>query len=177
MIGCIGVQRLILVTDPSSLISQFTITSPVPVSLRSTSGGPRGLRLQVTSSFAVLQDRSNRRRVVERMYAYRLLDHQHTELLVYHWQPGPDFRGPDQPHLHVSAALSAKTDAVARENIGLDRRHIATGRVSPADIIRMLITEFDVAPQRHNWQSVLDNSEQDWQSALGVSADPAERQV
>lgn len=93
------------------------------------------------------------------MYEYRLLDHNHTELLVYHWQPGPEFQGPDHPHLHVSAALHAQVDAVTHLQIDLDRRHIATGRVSLEAVVRMLITEFGIAPQRPDWRRTLDRTE------------------
>jgi hypothetical protein len=85
-------------------------------------------------------------RASTRMYEYRLLDHDQTELLVYHWQPGPEFQGPDSPHLHISAALQAQIDAVTNLRIDLDRRHVTTGRVSLEGIVRMLITEFGIAP-------------------------------
>lgn len=93
------------------------------------------------------------------MYRYRLLDRDQTELLVYHWQPGPDFAGPDHPHLHVSAAVRAKVDAMTTRTIDLDKLHIATGLVSLAAIVRMLIAEFDVAPQRADWRETLDRIE------------------
>ena len=93
------------------------------------------------------------------MYRYRLLDHDQTELLVYHWQPGPDYAGPDHPHLHVSAAFRAKLDAVTTREIGLDKLHIATGRVSLAAVVRMLIAEFGIAPQRADWRENLDRIE------------------
>lgn len=90
------------------------------------------------------------------MYQYRLLDRDQTELLVYHWQPGPDSAGPDHPHLHISAALRAKVDASSTRTIGLDKLHIATGLVSLAAVVRMLIAEFGVAPQRPDWRETLD---------------------
>lgn len=95
------------------------------------------------------------------MYAFQLLDHHHEELLVYHWQPGPDFEGPDHPHLHVSAALNAQVDAVSRREFGLDKLHLPTGQVPLAAIVRMLITEFGIAPLRHDWQDILDRVEAD----------------
>lgn len=80
------------------------------------------------------------------MYQYRLLDRDERELLVYHWQPGDAYRGPDDPHLHVSAPLLAQVNALHRQSIDLDKLHLATGRVSLASVVRMLITEFRVAP-------------------------------
>ena len=94
------------------------------------------------------------------MYEYKLLDKRHRELLVYHWQPGPGYRGPDIPHLHISSSLTAWTDAVSRQEIGLDTLHVATGHVLLADVVQMLITEFGVAPQRHDWRPILTRARQ-----------------
>jgi hypothetical protein len=44
-----------------------------------------------------------------RAYEYRILDSQSEELMVYHWQPNSIGGGPRFPHLHISAALSART--------------------------------------------------------------------
>ena len=93
------------------------------------------------------------------MYQYRLLDRDQTELLVYHWQPGPDYAGPNHPHLHVSAALQAKVDAMTTREIGLDKLHIATGSVSLAAVVGMLIAEFGIAPQRSDWRETLERVE------------------
>lgn len=92
-------------------------------------------------------------------YEHYLLDHYHTELPTYRWHPGPDFLGPDHPHLHVSATLNARTSATSEGQIDLDRLHVATGHVSFAAIVRMLIQEFGIAPLRHDWQQILDRVE------------------
>jgi len=93
------------------------------------------------------------------MYQYRLLDQRERELLVYHWQPGDAFLGPDHPHVHVSAALSAQVTAIDTEIIDLTGLHLATGRVSLEAVIRMLIEEFGVAPQRPDWREILARTE------------------
>lgn len=103
------------------------------------------------------------------MYQYRLLDHDVRELLVYHWQPGPNYLGPNYPHLHVSAALNAQTSAVDRQAIDLDKLHLATGRVSLASAVRMLITELRVAPQRPDWAAALERAERVFQEEIGLS--------
>ncbi len=104
------------------------------------------------------------------MYQYRLLDRDERELIVYHWQPGDAYLGPDAPHLHVSASLSAQTSAIDRQTIDLDKLHLATGRVSLASVVRMLITEFGVAPQRHDWVETLDRAERVFQEEAGQPA-------
>jgi hypothetical protein len=68
---------------------------------------------------------------------------------------GSFYRGPDDPHLHISASLTARTDAISRQEIDLDSLHIATGHVSLADVVQMLITEFSIAPQQHDWNETL----------------------
>jgi hypothetical protein len=85
-------------------------------------------------------------------YEYRLLDHDHRELLVYHWQPGPRFAGPDHPHLHVSASLAAQVTAATRRPIRLDKLHLVTERVMLASVIRMVIEEFGVSPIHRDWR-------------------------
>ena len=104
------------------------------------------------------------------MNQYRLLGRDERELLVYHWQPGDAYRGPDHPHLHVSAALNAQISAVDRQAIDLDKLRLTTGRVSLAAFVRMLITEFHIAPRRPDWAAALDRSESILREATGQSA-------
>ena len=89
---------------------------------------------------------------------------------MYHWQPGEAYLGPDHPHLHVSASLSAQTSAVDRQSIDLGKLHLATGRVSLASVVRMLITEFGIAPRRHDWAETLDRTERIFQEETGQLA-------
>ena len=92
-------------------------------------------------------------------YEYRLLNSRGTELLVFHWQPGAAFRGPDFPHVHVSAALTAQVTATAAQRFPLDKRHVPTGFVSLADVVRMLIAEFGIAERRRDWPARLARAE------------------
>jgi hypothetical protein len=130
-----------------------------PVSLRGQAGGPSGLFLDVAHMFMIVEAGPQQWRVTTRMYEYSLLDYDQTDLLVYHWQPGSGFGGPDHPHLHVSATLDARVDAITNQSIDLHSRHIATSRVSLEAVVRMLIDEFQVEPQRDNWQDLLDGTE------------------
>ena len=134
-----------------------------PVSLRALGGGPTGLLFDAEHQFEIIEIESrlwrSLWRVSTRMYQYRLLDHDERELLVYHWQPGEAFQGPDHPHVHVSAPLRAKTSAEDERTIGLDRLHLATGRVSLEAVVRMLIAEFDIEPQRPDWEVILTRTE------------------
>lgn len=156
-------QRLEVSRYAHSPYESNTAAFPEPVSLRSPAGGPSGLFLDVVHMFAIIEaDRSRFQRqwrATTRRYEYRLLDHDHTELLVYHWEPGDEFGGPNHPHVHVSATLNAQIDAVNERSIDLHGLHVATGRVSLETIVRMLIEEFAIAPRRHDWRETLDRTE------------------
>ena len=163
--SCVTTQRLTTLTTYYTPAENQTILFPdPPVALRAPSGGPRGLLLDLSHVFAIDEAPESvpfrrRWRVTTRMYQYRLLDQRERELLVYHWQPGDAFLGPDHPHVHVSAALSAQVTAIDTEIIDLTGLHLATGRVSLEAVIRMLIEEFGVAPQRPDWREILARTE------------------
>jgi hypothetical protein len=108
-----------------------------PVQLSSTRGSREALRLSVIHQYeAVRQGRAWR--VSSRAYYYRVDAPDGAELLSWHWHPAATVK---RPHLHVAA---------------LDRRrHLPTGRVSLEAVLRLLLTEFDVRPQRPDWEGVL----------------------
>jgi hypothetical protein len=158
--GCVTTQRLVAPTSYVLPNQRYRIDFPVPpVALRAPSGGPRGLLFDVEIDVVIVEARADqghlRWRVATQMYQYRLLDSDERELLVYHWQPGEAYRGPDDPHLHVSAPLVAQINALERRTIDLDKHHLATAKVSLAAFVRMLITEFQVAPRRPDWAESL----------------------
>lgn len=171
--SCISSQQLRLPPGQFLLDGQIAVNPLRPMVLRSPDGGPSGLQFHFAQSF-VIQESPNssanlRWRTHIRMYEYRLLDHHQTELLVYHWQPDPDYLGPNKPHIHISASLLARTSAVSQKGIGLDTLHVVTGYVSLADVVQMLITEFGIAPQRHDWRDILNRTK----AAIG-EGDPAD---
>jgi hypothetical protein len=162
-IGCVSAERFTTSLAANAENEVYSGRLRTPGRLRAAAGGPSGLFLDVAHDFSIIEvEHAGSRlrwRAITRSYEYRLLDHDHKELLVYHWQPGPRFLGPDHPHLHVSAALDARVDAVRRREIGLDTLHVVTGQVALDAVIRMLITDFEVAPQRHDWRQTLDRVE------------------
>jgi hypothetical protein len=99
-------QRLNVSTYADAPNEPTTAAFPEPVSLRAVAGGPCGLFLDVAHVFMIVDAYAGQWRVTTRMYEYRLIDHDHTDLLVYHWQPGPRFGGPDHPHVHAPSAPS-----------------------------------------------------------------------
>lgn len=122
-----------------------------------------GLRLSVRLQYRIVPDAGPERfaswRVATTGYEYKLLDSLERELLVFHWQPGPTFRGPDHPHLHLSASLVARVSAIVTRELPLDRVHIPTGRITIEAVVRMLIAEFGVAPVVPDWERRLARTE------------------
>ena len=108
--------------------------------------------------------------MISSSYEYRLLDRLERELLVYHWQPGPSYAGPDHPHLHVSSSLDAATSAVERRQIDLDRLHLPTGPVTLAAFVRSLVTEVGIEPLRPDWARLLGEAEAGELAAAGSAS-------
>ncbi len=93
--------------------------------------------------------------VITRSYRIALLDRAEREVLAWHWQPGPEFAGPDYPHLQVSAAVGFPDARGHRTMVDLDKVHLPTGPVSLAGVVRMLVEEFGVQPVVADWRERL----------------------
>ena len=94
-----------------------------------------------------------RYRVVMLGYRYGILDQQQREIIAFHWHPNRRSQEQDS-HLHVDSAI-VNPDA-SDFSRSFSRFHIPTGHVPLARVVRMLITEFDVEPNRQDWDAVLD---------------------
>lgn len=159
-----------LIVSPKSYQTNilYSITfSPTgePVRLRASSGAWSDLLLGLTHQFRIVDevntDHGPEWRVTTAAYEYYVYDSQCGELLGFHWQPGSTYRGPDRPHLHVSAQLPIRTDAHGgARNQPLHRLHIPTRQVTLESVVRMLIDDFGVQPVRADWDRRLTDSEQ-----------------
>lgn len=162
---CVTVQRLTVPTrfEPGVFQDVTFGRHAFPAPLRTRAGGPSGLMLGIAHRFVVEADQGAeggpRWRATSVAYEYRVVDARETELLVYHWQPGAIARGPDFPHLHVSAALTARTPATVSQRLPLDKRHVPTGFVTLAEVVRLLIAEFGIAERRRDWPARLARAE------------------
>ncbi|SPF43243.1 hypothetical protein SBA4_3010004 [Candidatus Sulfopaludibacter sp. SbA4] len=82
-------------------------------------------------------------------YYYSLLDAAEKGIIAYHWHPHGNVAF---PHLHIgSGARVGRVD--------LRNAHIPTGRIAMENLLRMVITEFGVAPRRGDWPDVLAQSQ------------------
>ena len=93
-----------------------------------------------------------RYQVILRGYRYGILDQQQREIVTFHWHPGRRSHEHD-PHLHVGSVI-VDPDA---SSFGkpFSRFHIPTGQMALARVVRMLITEFNVVPNRQDWEAVI----------------------
>lgn len=91
-------------------------------------------------------------------YHYHLLDQTGTELLAWHYEPDAATRGPDHPHLHVSADITARTPGGTDTVYGLDKRHLPTGIIGLTAVVRSVIEEFGAAA-RPDWPERLMRAE------------------
>lgn len=80
-------------------------------------------------------------------YAYDFRHVDGPSVLAFHWHPDSRVRS---PHAHVGQ-YSRPVD--------LTKLHIPTGRVSVEAVVRLAIEEFDVVPQRDDWEAVITASE------------------
>ena len=80
-------------------------------------------------------------------YRYRIMDDDRREILAYHWHPMGRSSFITQ-HLHIGHGAM-----LGREEF--QTAHLPTGRVSLADILRLLIRDFGAVPRRRDWESVL----------------------
>ena len=88
-------------------------------------------------------------------YQYQLLGADGREVLAYHWHP-TGVSPVTWPHLHLSGRLAPLDAGRGQAPIALGGMHLTTGLVTLADVVRLLITEFDVRPRRGDWATVLE---------------------
>jgi len=81
-------------------------------------------------------------------YSFQIIDGFKTELLVYHWHPNGLSRV-RTPHIHVGSSIG-RNDVIAISDL-----HLPPGIVSLAAIVRFLIVEIGVEPNRPDWDRML----------------------
>jgi hypothetical protein len=151
-------QALACLGPPAALIRDFADTATREYEL--ALAGNRPLRVStprgdVRYLFAVRQrfvvreaadpPAADAWQVVLSQYQYSLADDEGREIVAYHWHPP---LGIDGPHLHLSAAAGSLRPE-------LQTAHLPTGYVPFADIVLMLIRDFNVKA-RQDYRSVLE---------------------
>lgn len=87
-------------------------------------------------------------------YHYYLLDSQGREIVAYHWHPG-GVSPVTVPHMHLSSRIGRLDVGPGFDPAALGEMHLPTGFVTLADLVRLLITEFGIAPRRADWETIL----------------------
>jgi hypothetical protein len=111
-------------------------------------GADPDLRLLVRLRFLIEQVEPPDRGWIARPTAYQfaLIDGPGPELVAFHWHPGG--RSPVEfPHVHAP---------IRTDNFDLRGRHVPTGLVPLAAVIRFAISELGLAPLRPDWAAVLE---------------------
>lgn len=91
-------------------------------------------------------------RVVTNGYEYMILNRQQREVLAFHWHPGQRSHEHD-PHVHIgSAVVDSGSSDIGKT---FSRFHIPTGHISIAQVVRLLLTDFGVVPNRQDWEVTL----------------------
>jgi hypothetical protein len=87
-------------------------------------------------------------------YSFQLADGFGNELLAYHWHP-IGLSHVRTPHLHLGAST------VRNDAIPINETHLPTGIVTLPEIVRYLIEEIGVEPNRTDWTTILSRVEND----------------
>lgn len=91
-------------------------------------------------------------RVIAGGYQYTISNHHQREVITYHWHPGQRSRE-HGPHVHIgSAVIDSDSSDIGKT---FSRFHIPTGYISIAQVVRLMLTDFNVVPNRQDWQAVL----------------------
>lgn len=119
--------------------------NPDPIALR-RGGAAEPLFLTIAQSVAIVEDDRylGEWRCRTTSYAYWIrAEEDGNEVFFFHWDSG----GQTGPHVHVAAT---------HDELGpIHRIHIPTGRVSFEAVLRMLIDDLDVQPNRGDWRAIL----------------------
>lgn len=117
---------------------------------------PAQRQLHIKHDYALAQAAGERAAHEARLlsYNYRLLDLGDREILAYHWHPG-GISPVTFSHLHLTRLIEPVALGRDREPVSLADMHLPRGSVALADIVRLVITESDVAPLRGDWQDLL----------------------
>lgn len=108
--------------------------------------------LSLLIGYRIISNPGNPPRVVTVSYQFAISNRQHQEILAFHWHPEgiSDVR---EPHMHVGAGIvdAGKGDF----GKGFSNFHIPTGHVALPHVVRFLLTDFNVVPNRRDWEAAL----------------------
>ena len=157
-LGCITKSQWYVGPSPTGDDTKALLTNPRTIRLRRTDGGP-DLQLEAQQVFKLIPDPRfpGEFKASTLAYVYSVQFREpppdaNREVIAWHWHP---LTTPDRPapHLHVNAD-SPTLGAT------LSKLHVPSGRVAFEEVVRFLVTDLAVIPERpDDWQAVVDESE------------------
>jgi hypothetical protein len=115
-----------------------------PIVLR----GEAGFSLSVRHYYRVKHGTGRSRWKVSTVaYYYELQTSSGDEVISFHWHP-EQRSSVTSPHLHIGSGAGVKIE-------GFYKAHLPTPRVLLEDFLQMLIEDFDVQPERADWEIAL----------------------
>jgi hypothetical protein len=147
-------QRQVACVTHGVLIPQGYHPAPQPqvISFGNEQGtslltGAYNLQLLLRHFFSLTRSADSRLWVAETSgYIYEIVDQRGDMLISFHWHPMIETPYPFA-HIHV-------TDTTGPVNLA--KKHIPSGPVALAAVLRFAIIELGVAPLRDDWQTILD---------------------
>jgi hypothetical protein len=97
----------------------------------------------------------NEYKISTKYYLYSIADADQNDLIGFHYHPELKEDPVLYPHVHAYA-----NDDKRFLPLNLHKRHIPSGRVALEDVIRWLIDELKVKPNRPDWDNVLKEARQ-----------------
>lgn len=137
-IACVSQAHVVVLTPRFSLRPELALI-----------GRDRALSLSMDVFYEIVPVTTGARgrRAATTGYRYTLGDGEGREFVSYQW----DQRGRSPvttPHLHLGSRL-------VRPGVPFGGVHRPTGKVTLADVLRVVFVEFGVEPQRPDWEAVL----------------------
>jgi hypothetical protein len=131
----------------------LTIGDGAAVSIEALRGTRFGL--SIAQQYRIVEDATTLGpwKITTVAYEYALLtDTDGEEIFSYHWHPRG--RSPiTTPHFHLGHGARVERADVADA-------HFPTSRIALEEFLRCIIRDFQVMPQREDWQKVLDITQQ-----------------
>ena len=105
--------------------------------------GRSKLILNITLNYEIVRDpnEAGSHKIHTTAYSYSIRDRQNKELLRYDWHPAID-PNITYPHLHI-------------EDSKWKKFHLPTSRIALEQVLRLLITQFEVRTKRRDWATIL----------------------
>lgn len=160
-LGCISAKRLVL-AEPT----KFQLNADYPLVLNNNDPvllrGEVNVYLSAGQRFRIVEDKEVKQgpyRVHTVEYWYQIDCPKDTEIFTYHWKPESTTTPLErEPHIHLGSSVVANDVVLMRKQFS--KLHIPTGRVSIESVVRFLIGEIKVQPIVNEWETVLDEGQQ-----------------